>query len=142
MNINLLDFNADILNIIGDYVKKDNERRIDKEDDFEKTDFIMNRLKENNKFNKYEINEAIYSQLFKNCCTEEEIKEYVETRNLTNYFMVDDIGKNSIKLFKIIKKSRWNDDKPSMRHLIVNYFGIGSYFESNSLKVHHSNAHY
>jgi hypothetical protein len=36
MNINLLDFNADILNIIGDYVKKDNERRIDKEDDFEK----------------------------------------------------------------------------------------------------------
>ncbi len=51
MNINLLDLNADILNIIGDYVKKDNERRIDKEDDFEKTDFIMNRLKENSKFN-------------------------------------------------------------------------------------------
>jgi hypothetical protein len=46
MNINLLDFNADILDIICDYVKKDNERRIDKEDDFEKTDFIMNRLKE------------------------------------------------------------------------------------------------
>ncbi len=34
---------------IGDYVKKDNERRIDKEDDFIKTDyifFIMNYLKE------------------------------------------------------------------------------------------------
>ncbi len=43
---------------------KDNERRIDKEDDFEKTDFIMNRLKENNKFYKYEIGEALYSQLF------------------------------------------------------------------------------
>ncbi len=35
-NINLLDLGDDILNIIGGYVKKDNERRIDKEDDFEK----------------------------------------------------------------------------------------------------------
>ena len=85
MNTNLLDLNNDILNIIGDYVKKDNERRIDKEDDFEKTDFIMNYLKENNKFNKYEICEALYSQLFKNGCTEEEIKEYVETRKLKRY---------------------------------------------------------
>ena len=33
MNTNLLDLNTDILNIIGDHVKKDNERRIDKEDD-------------------------------------------------------------------------------------------------------------
>jgi len=81
--INLLDLDNDILNVIGDYVKKDNERRIDKEDDFKKTDFIMNYLKENNKFNKYEIGEALYSQLFKNCCTEAEIKEYVETRKLT-----------------------------------------------------------
>ena len=85
MNTNLLDLNNDILNIIGGYVKRDNERRIDKEYDFEKTDFIMNRLKENNKFNKYEIGEALYSQLFKNCCTEEEIKEYVETRKLKRY---------------------------------------------------------
>ncbi len=30
MNTNLLDLNNDILNIIGDYVKKDNDRRIDK----------------------------------------------------------------------------------------------------------------
>ena len=43
--INLLDLDNDILNVIGDYVKKDNERRIDKEDDFKKTDFIMNYLK-------------------------------------------------------------------------------------------------
>ncbi len=46
-HFNLLDLDNDILNIIGDYVKKDNERRIDKEDDFKKTDFIMNYLKEN-----------------------------------------------------------------------------------------------
>ena len=93
MNINLLDLNADILDIIGDYVKKDNERRIDKEDDFEKTDFIMNRLKENNKFIKYEISEALYSQLFKNGCTEEEIKEYVETRKLKRYIKKYNLSK-------------------------------------------------
>jgi hypothetical protein len=71
--INLLDLDNDILNIIGDYVKKDNERRMDKEDDFEQIDLIINYLKENNKFNKYEIGEVLYSQLFKNCHTEEEI---------------------------------------------------------------------
>ena len=37
--INLLDLDNDILNVIGDYVKKDNERRIDKEDDFKKNRF-------------------------------------------------------------------------------------------------------
>ncbi len=46
MNTNLLDLNTDILNVIGAYVKKDNERRIDKEDDFKKTDSVMNYLKE------------------------------------------------------------------------------------------------
>ena len=93
MNTNLLDLNTDILNIIGDYVKRDNERRIDKEDDFEKTDFIMNYLKENNKFIKYEISEALYSQLFKNGCTEEEIKEYVETRKLKRYIKKYNLSK-------------------------------------------------
>ena len=83
---NLLDFDNDVLNIIGDYVKKDNERRIDKEDDFEKTDLIIKYLKENNKFNKYEIGEALYSQLFKNCHTKDEINEYIETRNLKDIF--------------------------------------------------------
>ncbi len=85
MNTNLSDLKNDILEIIGGYVKRDNELRMDKEDDFKKTDFIMNYLKENNKFNKYEIGEALYSQLFINCCTEEEIKEYVETRKLKRY---------------------------------------------------------
>ena len=37
--IYLLDLDDDILNIIGDYVKRDNERRIDKEDDFVKNRF-------------------------------------------------------------------------------------------------------
>ncbi len=45
-NINLLDLDYDILNIIGDFVKKDNNKRIRKEHNFNKTDFIMDRLKE------------------------------------------------------------------------------------------------
>ncbi len=78
MSINLLGLDNDILEIIRGYVKKDNEHRLDKEDNLKKTDFIMNYLKKKNKFNKYEIGEDIYSQLFKDRShTEEEIKEYV-----------------------------------------------------------------
>ena len=86
-NINLLDLDNDILNIIGDYVKEDNNRRIEKEDDFKKTDFIMDRLKRKNKFIKEEIGEAIYSQLFKKCYTKDEINEYIETRNLKDILL-------------------------------------------------------
>jgi SAM-dependent methyltransferase len=49
-NINLLDLDNDILNIIGDYVKHDNNRRIRKEHNFNETDFIMNYLKKEKKF--------------------------------------------------------------------------------------------
>ena len=41
MNTNLLDLNNDILNIIGDYVKKDN---IDRIENFEKVDILYNVL--------------------------------------------------------------------------------------------------
>ena len=85
-DISLLDLDNDILNIIGDYVKKENNRRIRKERNFNETDFIMDRLKRKNNFIKKEIGEAIYSQLFKNCHTKEEIDEYIETRNLKNIF--------------------------------------------------------
>ena len=67
-NMNLLDLNNDILNIIGDYVKKDN-------DDIQKKEHVI---------------------------------------------------RNSIKLFEILKKAKWNDDKPSMRHLIVNYLYVNN----------------
>jgi hypothetical protein len=46
MNTNLLDLNTDILNIIGGYVKKDNEHRLDKEDSFAVTDFHLKDMKE------------------------------------------------------------------------------------------------
>ena len=49
-NINLLDLNNDILNIIGGYVKKDNERRIVKEKSF--VDKEMKRLKKNTRKDK------------------------------------------------------------------------------------------
>jgi hypothetical protein len=34
--------------------------------------------------------------------------------------------RNSIKLFEILKKSKWNDNKPAMRHVIVNYFYVNN----------------
>ena len=85
MNTNLLGLDDDILNIIGDYVKKDNAYRIEKEKDFESTDYIMNRLKIKDTFTREEIGEAIYSQLFKKCYTSEEIQEYIDTRKLNKY---------------------------------------------------------
>jgi lysyl-tRNA synthetase class I len=82
---NLLDLDNDILQIIGDYVKFDNAYRMEKEKDFEKTDKLINYLKENNKLNKYEIKEVLYSSLFKSCYEPEDIKEYVVSRKLKRY---------------------------------------------------------
>ena len=82
---NLLDLDNDILQIIGDYVKMDNAYRIEKEKDFEKTDKLINYLTENNKLNKYEIKEVLYSSLFKSCYEPEDIKEYVVSRKLKRF---------------------------------------------------------
>ena len=38
----------------------------------------------------------------------------------------EDVIRNSITLFEILKKAKWNDDKPSMRHLIVNYLYVNN----------------
>ena len=84
-NINLLDLNNDILNIIGKYVMKDNERRMDKEDSFKSTDRCIEYYKkEYKRINKEQIISAIHCYLYKTCCTKEEVQEYIETRNLTN----------------------------------------------------------
>ncbi len=61
MNSNLLDLDNDILNLIGAFIKKDNAYRIEKEKDFANTDNYINYLRENNKLNKYEIKEVLYS---------------------------------------------------------------------------------
>jgi hypothetical protein len=48
MNTNLLDLNNDILNVIGDYVKKDNEDRMEKliKESFKQVDILYNILNE------------------------------------------------------------------------------------------------
>ena len=78
-NMNLLDLDNDILNIIGDYVKKDNHDRLKKR---------------------------------------------------------EDVIRNSIKLFEILKKAKWNDDKPSMRHLIVNYFYVNNIRDIETIDIY------
>ena len=55
------------------------------------------------------------------------IGDYVIQDNIKReYIVVHEIGKNSINLFKIIKKSKWNDNKPAMRRFIVNYFNYST----------------
>ncbi len=54
--INLIDLDNDILNIIGDDVKKDNARRIRKGNNFKGTDDIMNYLKKQKLINTKYIN--------------------------------------------------------------------------------------
>ena len=39
---------------------------------------------------------------------------------------LQNIYKQCIKLYEIIKKSRWNDNKPAMRHFIINYFYVNN----------------
>ena len=75
-NMNLLDLNNDILNIIGDYVKKDNHE------------------------------------------------------------MMEEVKKSSIKLFKIIKKSKYNDNKPAMRHFIINYFYVNNIRDIETIDIY------
>ena len=77
--INLLDLDNDILNVIGDYVKKDNHDRLKKR---------------------------------------------------------EEVIRNSIKLFEILKKAKWNDDKPSMRHLIVNYFYVNNIRDIETIDIY------
>ena len=55
------------------------------------------------------------------------IGDYVKQDNIKReYIVVHESGKNSINLFKIIKKSQWNDNKPAMRLFIINYFYVNN----------------
>jgi hypothetical protein len=55
------------------------------------------------------------------------IGDYVKQDSIKReYIVVHEIGKNSINLFKIIKKSQWNDNKPAMRLFIINYFYVNN----------------
>ena len=63
MNTNLLDLNNDVLNIIGDYVKKDNNERIQ---DYEFLYYVITELLYKLKFDKlskHKMGQIIYSEL-------------------------------------------------------------------------------
>jgi len=98
MNTNLLDLNNDVLNIIGDYVKKDNNERI-KDYNFI-FDVITEILDESEyyKTSNHKIGQVIYSKLI-DCYSEEFIAEYILKNELTEYF-------KKSKLTKYFKKSK------------------------------------
>ena len=98
MNTNLLDLNNDVLNIIGDYVKKDNNERIQ---DYDFLYYIITELLYElkiNKLSKHKMGQIIYSELVNYYhYSEEFIAEYILTSNLTEYF-------KKSKLTKYFKK--------------------------------------
>ena len=98
--INLLDLNNDILNIIGDYVKKDNNERIQ---DYDFLYYIITELLHELKFNKlskHKMGQIIYSKLINYYNHSEEfIAEYILKYKLTEYF-------KKSKLTKFFKKSK------------------------------------
>ena len=100
MNTNLLDLNNDVLNIIGDYVKKDNNERIQ---DFQFIYYVITELMYKlklDKLSKHKIGQVIYSKLVNYYhYSEELIAEYILTNKLTEYF-------KKSKLTKYFKKSK------------------------------------
>ena len=100
MNTNLLDLNSDILEIIGDYVKKDNNERIQ---DYEFLYYVITELLYKLKFDKlskHKMGQIIYSKLVNYYhYSEEYIAEYISTNKLTEYF-------KKSKLTKYFKKSK------------------------------------
>jgi hypothetical protein len=87
MNTKLLDLNNDVLDIIGDYVKKDNNERIQ---DFKFIDYVITELMDElkpNKFSKHKTGQVICSELVNYYdYSEEIIVEYILTNKLTEYF--------------------------------------------------------
>ena len=97
MNTNLLDFNNDILNIIGDYVKKDN---IDRIENFEKVDILYNIL---NRIGQVKKNKKIMRILIVNYFILLNIKdfgiidEYLTLKKLNLKNKKNSFGKNCTK---------------------------------------------
>ncbi len=100
MNTNLLDLNNYVLNIIGDYVRKDNNERIQ---DFKFIDYVLTELMDglkSNKLSKHKTRQVIYSELVNYYdYSEEFFIEYVLINKLAEYF------KRS-KLTKYFKNSK------------------------------------
>jgi hypothetical protein len=103
MNTNLLDLNNDILNIIGDYVKKDNFER---KESFEKVDILYNIL---NRIGQVKRQKPIMRTLIANYFYLLNIKdfgiidEYLTLKKLNLKNKKYSFGKNCIKEKNIIK---------------------------------------
>ena len=110
MNINLLDLNNDILNIIGDYVKKDNIERIE---NFEKVDILYNIL---NRIGQVKRQKPIMRTLIANYFYLLNIKdfgiidEYLTLKKLNLKNKKYSFGKNCIKQKNIINNLKLFND--------------------------------
>ena len=110
MNTNLLDLNNDVLNIIGDYVKKDN---IDRIDHFEKVDILYNIL---NRIGQVKRQKPIMRQLIANYFYLLNIKdfkiidEYLTLKKLNLKNKKYSFGKNCIKEKNILKNLKLFND--------------------------------
>ncbi len=110
MNTNLLDLNNDILNIIGDYVKKDN---IDRIENFEKVDILYNIL---NRIGQVKRQKPIMRTLIANYFYLLNIKdfgiidEYLTLKKLNLKNKKYSFGKNCIKQKNIIKNLKLFND--------------------------------
>ena len=110
MNINLLDLDNDILNIIGDYVKKDN---IDRIENFEKVDVLYNIL---NRIGQVKRQKPIMRTLIANYFYLLNIKdfgiidEYLTLKKLNLKNKKYSFGKNCIKQKNIINNLKLFND--------------------------------
>ena len=110
MNTNLLDLNNDILNIIGDYVKKDN---IERKESFEKVDILYNIL---NRIGQVKRNKKIMRILIVNYFILLNIKdfgiidEYLTLKKLNLKNKKYSFGKNCIKQKNIINNLKLFND--------------------------------
>jgi hypothetical protein len=99
MNTNLLDLNNDVLNIIGNYVKRDNNDRIQ---NFNFIDYVITELMhelKHVKLSKYKMGQVIYSELvYYYNYSEEFIAEYISTNK--SYFKKSNYQSTSKKVNK------------------------------------------
>ena len=50
--------------------------------------------------------------------------------------VLDEIGKRSIKLYRIIKKSSWKTDKSAIRKFIINYYYVNNIRDIETIDIY------
>ena len=77
--MNLLDLNNDVLNIVGDYVKRDNVKK----EIFKSADKWLNHVKKTNRLDSHAMFFLVWVKLYD--CYGDEIDEYIKTRDLEDF---------------------------------------------------------